>query len=278
MEGVGFARAQAPGLGFTAMGGRVCAEVDGAIGWVIFDHPGRRNALSVEMWEAIPEVVARLDADERVRVLALRGRGQEAFVSGADISEFEKRRSGGQAHEYDELNSRAYAAVASASVPVIAMIHGFCMGGGVGIALQADLRYAAADARFGIPAARLGLGYSASSLETLVRLVGPAAAKEMLFTARGFGADEALGVGLVNGVYPASELEKAVRELGGRMAENAPLTLRSVKSICGELARQPSERDPRRVAAGIAACFESDDFREGVRAFLEKRPPRFRGH
>lgn len=259
------------------MGGQIRAERDGAIGFLIFDHPERRNAISVEMWEAIPQAVEQLAADPQVRLIVLRGAGEEAFVSGADISEFETRRTGERAREYDELNARAYAAIAGAALPVLAMIHGFCVGGGVGIALQADLRYAAADARFAVPAARLGLGYSAGGVESLVRLVGPAATKELLFTARRFSADEALRMGLVNGVWPVQELEGAVRQTAQRIAANAPLTLRSVKKICAELARSPAQRDTAGVAASIAACFESEDFREGVRAFLEKRPARFRG-
>jgi enoyl-CoA hydratase len=268
---------KSPGLASAAVGGRVRTQREGAVGWLVFDHPERRNAISVEMWEAIPEAVARLDSDPEVRLLVLRGAGEEAFVSGADISEFESRRTGEAAREYDALNARAYAAIAGASRPVLAMIHGFCVGGGVGIALQADLRYAASEAIFAVPAAKLGLGYSAAGVESLVRLVGPASAKEILFTARRFSAQEALRMGLVNAVLPARELEPAVRKSAERIAANAPLTLRSVKQICAELARPPGERDVEGVRAGIAACFESQDFREGVRAFLEKRPPRFRG-
>jgi len=259
------------------VGGKVRVEREGPLAWVVFDHPERRNAISVEMWEAIPRVMTQLDADPEVRVIVLRGAGDTAFVSGADISEFEQTRSGDKAAEYDALNSRAYAAVAASPKPVLAMIHGFCMGGGVGLAVQADLRWAATDARFAVPAAHLGLGYSAAGVETLVRLVGPSATKDILFTARRLGADEALRMGLVNQVTAKPELEGAVREVASRIAANAPLTIRSVKAICGALARPPAERDPTAVDASIRRCFESEDYREGVRAFLEKRPPRFQG-
>ncbi|MDJ0852568.1 MAG: enoyl-CoA hydratase [Myxococcota bacterium] len=259
------------------MGGTVRTEHDGAIGWLVFDHPERRNAISVEMWEAIPAAMAALDGDPAVRVIVMRGAGDVAFVSGADISEFASRRTGEKAAEYDALNARAYSAVAEAHKPVVALIHGFCVGGGVGLALQADLRYAADDARFAVPAARLGLGYSARGVENLVRLVGPSSTKEILFTARRFSAAEALRMGLVNAVLPKVELEGAVRDTATRMAENAPLTLRSVKTLCEELGKPSSERDEAGAAASIRACFESEDYQEGVRAFLEKRSPTFRG-
>ncbi len=259
------------------MGGQVRIERDGALGWLVFDHPERRNAISREMWEAIPKRAAELDADPDVRVVVLRGAGEVAFVSGADISEFERSRVGDAVSGYERDNAQAFLSLSRLHKPVIAMIHGFCVGGGMAIALTAALRYAADDARLGIPAARLGLGYHPGGIETLVDLVGPSTAKEVFFSARRFRAEEALARGLVNEVVPKAELEARVRTVATEMAENAPLTLRSVKLVVRELAKDPARRGHERMQASVAACFESEDYKEGVAAFLEKRTPRFRG-
>jgi enoyl-CoA hydratase/carnithine racemase len=260
------------------MPGRVHAVVEGAIGWLVFDHPERRNAVSVEMWRAIPALAAALEADPAVRVVVLRGAGEEAFVSGADISEFERTRTGARAAQsYEDLGIAAFEAVARLAKPVLAMIHGWCIGGGMALALSADLRYAADDAVLAIPAARLGLGYHVTGLDALVRLVGPSTAKEVLFTARRFPAPEALARGLVNEVLPKAELETRVRALAATIADNAPLTLRSAKRVIGELGRDGAVRDEEAMRRSILACFESEDYREGVRAFLEKRKPAFTG-
>jgi enoyl-CoA hydratase/carnithine racemase len=257
--------------------GRIRVEKQGRIGWLVFDHPERRNAISVDMWRAIPQAVQELAGDDELRVVVLRGAGETAFVSGADISEFESRRTGGAVADYDRGSVRAVGALLQLEKPVLAMIHGFCLGGGVAISLAADLRYAADDAVFAIPAARLGVGYAMAGIEALANVVGLSAAKEIFFTARRFSADDALRMGLVSQVAPKAELEGLVRETAERIAGNAPLTLRSVKQIVGELAKEPAARDHAKVAAGIRACLESEDYREGMRAFLEKRRPVFRG-
>lgn len=272
--------AGAPRSRLPRMAGRVTTQRDARderIGWLVFDQPERHNAISVEMWREIPRAAERLAADDAVRVVILRGAGDAAFVAGADISEFGDKRSGDATRAYDADSARAFAALANLEKPLLAMIHGHCIGGGVAIALTADARYAAADAVFAIPAARLGLGYHMAGLEALVNLVGPSRAKEIFFTARRFSAEEACAMGLVNAVVPAAELEKRVRETAERIAGNAPLTIRSVKRIVHELAQEPARRDLAAVEASIRACFESEDYREGVSAFLEKRPPRFRG-
>lgn len=263
------------------MGGTVRAvrdEQDERLGWLIFDHPERRNAISVEMWREMPRALHELEEDPAIRVIVMRGAGDVAFVAGADISEFGSKRTGGAAADvYDADSGRAFGALANCRKPLLAMIHGFCVGGGVAISLSADMRYASDDALFAVPAARLGLGYHMGGLDALVNLVGPSRAKEIFFTARRFSAAEALSIGLINGVFGVADLEQQVRETASRIAGNAPLTLRSVKRIVHELARDPQDRDLDAVNASIRACFESEDYKEGVRAFLEKRSPQFRG-
>jgi len=252
------------------------AERDGHIGWMIFDNPARRNAITGDMWRAIPGAMAQFDADPEVRCVVLRGAGEVAFAAGADISEFEKRRADAQAAgKHDNMIDLAQLALENSAKPVLAMIRGFCFGGGVEIALACDLRYCGASARFAIPAARLGIGYGVRGTNRLVASVGHAAAREIMLTGRRYDAGEALAMGLVNHVLPDDELEGFVRKLAAELASNAPLSMAASKSIINSVIEPDGD-----FSAGetlIARCAKSEDHVEGRRAFMEKRKPVFKG-
>ncbi len=261
------------------MSDKLLLEKDGPIGWIVFNQPEKRNAVSQEMWELMPEYVNDLAKDEAIRVVILRGGGDQSFVSGADISQFkDKRKNMADEEEYRRISARGQDSLTTLQKPLMAMIHGYCVGGGVGVALTCDIRIASDDARFGIPAARLGLGYHYRGMDKLMALVGPAYTKEIFFSARtDFSAQDALRMGLINQVIPKAELEKFTRDYALKIAQNAPLTLRSAKETVNQLLRPAGERDLGLLDTLIADCFNSQDYQEGVKAFGEKRRPKFPG-
>ncbi|QQP87262.1 enoyl-CoA hydratase/isomerase family protein [Skermanella sp. TT6] len=257
---------------------RLIVERQGPIGWITFSNPERHNALKVEMWQALPDALARFEADDEVKVIVLRGAGEKAFISGADISEFEEMRSSEEAVlAYEDLAEGAMRALQTVAKPTIAMIRGYCIGGGLGVAISCDLRIAAEGSTFSIPAGRLGLGYRFSGVKRLHDLVGPAFAKEIFFTARRFPAEEAMRIGLINRMVPAGELDGVIAETCATIADNAPLTVRSVKLMVEELGKPEGEPDHGMCERLVRGCFASEDYVEGRRAFMEKRKPVFRG-
>ena len=258
---------------------RMIAAIDaGGIGRMTFNNPAKRNALSLDMWQGIAEILGRFDEDDAVRVVVMAGAGGKAFVSGADISEFDTKRSNAeQRAEYGRISARGGRALHGFRKPLIAEITGYCIGGGLATALDADIRFATPDSTFGIPAAKLGLGYQYGGLAKLARLVGPARARDILLSARFLDADEALAIGLIHFVVPRGEIAERVNAYAQLVAANAPLTVHAAKAALNAWESGASSEDLERVQAMVDACFDSEDYREGRLAFAEKRKPVFRG-
>jgi enoyl-CoA hydratase len=261
-----------------AMTDRLLAEKKDGIGWITFNNPARHNAVSFEMWLKLPVVLAEFAADPDVRVIVLKGAGEKAFVAGADISQFKEKRSSDDAvKEYNAAADNASKALQECAKPTIAMVRGYCIGGGTAIAVNCDMRIAADDAKFGVPAGKLGLGYRFVGIKRLTDVVGPQFTAEIFFTARQFTAQEALQMNLVNRVVPAAELEKYTIDYATTIANNAPLTLASVKASIIECLKDPAKRDLDRLQQMVDACYKSADYKEGQAAFAEKRKPVFTG-
>ncbi|RYX97041.1 MAG: enoyl-CoA hydratase [Comamonadaceae bacterium] len=252
---------------------------EGAVGYVLISNPEKFNAMTTQMWDDLPRQLAALDADPAVRVIVLSGDGERAFVSGADISQFEAERADASAQlTYKEAVDAACLAPLRTGKPVIARIRGVCMGGGLGLALGCDLRICSDDARFRMPAARLGLGYDEPGVHRFAALIGVQNTCDIFFSARTFDAQDALRMGFVSRVVPAGRLDAEVDQLVAQMAENAPLTIRAAKLAVRSFLGAATASSTPEVQAAIEACNRSADYREGVKAFGEKRKPQFAGH
>ncbi len=257
---------------------RVQVQLQGRALHITFNNPARHNALSVDMWGAVPALLQQAAEDERVRLVVFAGAGEKAFVSGADISQFEDQRAAKEAvKHYEALAEEALMGIYTFSKPTLASIQGWCIGGGVNVAISCDIRMAASNAVFAIPAARLGLGYRYSALKNLVDLIGVGAAKDLFYTGRRIDAAEAMRLGLVSRVCEPQTLSALVTETADSIAENAPLTIAAAKTIIGEILKPSPDLDTERCRALILGCFESEDYAEGRRAFMEKRRPQFVG-
>lgn len=258
--------------------GTMRSRKEGSIGWMVYDQQAKYNAVTYDMRRAIPGILDQFENDEEVRVVIVAGAGEKAFISGSDVSQFgEKRSSKDMRKLYDEASEQANHAMKVFSKPLIAMIHGYCLGAGVLTAMLCDFRIAADNAIFGVPPAKLGLGFGYGGVDNLVQLVGPAYAAEMLFTGNRYNAEDALAMRLVNKLVTYGELEKTVLNLAETIALNAPLTLRSLKTSIQNTQLDANHREMDIVQSQIDACFESEDYQEGRKAFMEKRQPRFKG-
>jgi enoyl-CoA hydratase len=257
---------------------KMLARKDGGVGTVIFNNPEKHNAVSLDMWEATRRILDDFAADPDIRVVVLTGAGGKAFVSGADISRFESERANLEAaRAYSAKTEAASASIYDFPKPTIAMIRGYCLGGGLGLATCCDLRIASDNSRFAVPAAKLGIGYGYTGLKRLVDIVGPSFAKEIFYTARQFDAQEALAMGLINRAVPLAELENAVKAITDMICANAPLTIKAVKVTVGEILKDEGKRNVARTTELVEACFVSRDYNEGRAAFMEKRKPVFTG-
>jgi enoyl-CoA hydratase/carnithine racemase len=256
----------------------ILTQRNGPVTTLLISNPARMNAMSRDMWMQLAEGIRAADADPAVRVIVLRGEGEKSFVSGADISQFEKMRGSADAQaEYEKAVNDGYNAPVQCSKPVVAAIRGICIGGGLGLAAACDVRICSDDTIFRMPAGRMGLGYGPSGVRRFVAMIGAANTTDLFMSARKFGAAEAQRIGFVSQVHAPDRIDAAVAEYVQMVAENAPLTLAAAKFAIREALKDPADRDTERALNMVKACFDSQDYREGRTAFMEKRVPQFQG-
>lgn len=257
---------------------KIYGHREGAVGHVVFNNPAKLNAVSLDMWDAFVGILKDYETDPDVRCIVVSGTGGKAFVSGADISKFESERANAEAQvRYDAISKEGYERLYNFPKPTIAKISGYCIGGGMNLAASCDIRFCNQGARFGVPAARLGLGYGFLRIERLARIIGLPRAMEFLFTARQYSSEEAYEMGLVQAVAADNDLDALVAKTTDAISQNAPLTIALAKAAAREIAKPESQQDHRTLEKMAEACFDSDDFREGRRAFMQKRKPVFKG-
>jgi enoyl-CoA hydratase/carnithine racemase len=257
---------------------KMLQRIEGKVGIMTFNNPEKHNAVSFEMWEAAEKILNSFEANPEVRVVVLAGAGGKAFVSGADISKFESERASEDAvQRYNALVEKVYSRIYRFPKPTIAMIRGYCIGGGLNLAICCDMRFATEGSRFALPAAKLGLGYGYNGLRRYIETIGPVATKEIFFTSRQFSTPEAQRWGMINEIVADAQLETMVMETANTIADNAPLTIATIKRSTVEILKDPDMQDIAACDAMVAACFASSDYREGRKAFLEKRKPQFTG-
>src|SRR6478609_3568241 len=258
--------------------GKILQSVADGVGVITFNNPEKRNAMSLDMWEGLGHALIELRDDADVRVVILVGAGDKAFVSGADISQFEKSRHNAAAsEEYSKRSAAERALLADYPKPTIACIRGFCLGGGMQVAMLTDIRIAAEHSQFGIPAAKLGIAYGYDGLRHLVSLVGPSWARLLMYTGMRIDASEALRIGLVERVVPEDQLWGETMGIAETISQNAPLAIKAAKLTIAQVLKDESARDMDAIKAVGTACMDSADFREGRQAFMEKRKPQFQG-
>jgi enoyl-CoA hydratase/carnithine racemase len=257
---------------------KMLSRVKDGVGYITFNNPEKHNAVSIEMWDALEQILDGFRSSQNIRVIVLSGAGGKAFVSGADISKFDKERSSKEAVlSYNKRTQKVYENLETFPKPTIAMIDGYCIGGGLNLAVCCDIRICSEKSKFAMPAAKLSLGYPFSSIKRLFDVMGPGMAKHFMFTAEKISASEALACGLVQKLVSEDSIDSYVKDYALNIANNAPLTIKAMKQIGIEILKNSDERDLLLCEKLASACFDSEDYKEGRKAFMEKRKPNFQG-